>query len=159
MKILAATDFSEDSQKVLDYTAQLVKKCGSKMYVLHLISPCIPQMGAEHAYAMGTLEGYNPMDNYEPQCAGNILAIADKHAKVIAKQIEDKWQIPIYGKAEEGSEIAICILDFCARHKIDMLVVGGNHHSWLSSLLLGSTSEKLIRHATIPITIVPCANH
>lgn len=157
MKILAATDFSEDSQKVLDYTAQLVKKCGSKMYVLHLISPCIPQVGAEHAFEMGTLEGYNPMDNYEPLCTDNILASADKRAKVIAHQIKEKWQIPIYGKAEEGSDTANCILDFCTRHKIDMLIIGGNHHSWLSTLLLGSTAEKLIRHATIPITIVPCA--
>jgi len=156
MKILAATDFSEDSKKVLDYTAQLVKKCGSKMYVLHLITPYIPQSGSEHAYAMGTLEGFNPTDNYEIKQVDDILKAADKHAKLIATQIKDEWHIPIYGKAEEGSDIANSILDFCTRHNIDMLVVGGNHHSWLSSLLLGSTSEKLIRRSSIPITIVPC---
>ena len=41
VRILAATDFSEEGKPVLDFTADLVKKCGGKMYLLHAVEPCM----------------------------------------------------------------------------------------------------------------------
>ena len=35
VRILAATDFSEEGKPVLDFTADMVRKCGGKMYLLH----------------------------------------------------------------------------------------------------------------------------
>ena len=49
-----------------------------------------------------------------------------------------------------------CVHDFCARHNIDILVIGNRHHSLLTSILLGNTAEKLVRAAKIPVTVVPC---
>ena len=50
-----------------------------------------------------------------------------------------------------------CMNAFCKRHNIDILVIGNRHHSLLTSILLGNTAEKIIRSATIPVTVVPCA--
>lgn len=41
MRVLAATDFSEESRPVLDYAANLVRQCGGKMYLLHAVEPCV----------------------------------------------------------------------------------------------------------------------
>lgn len=156
VRILAATDFSEEGKPVLDFTANLVKKCGGKMYLLHAVEPCM--MDAAGCMAaddmLGGFSSMPPMD-----CAdqtSTVLSIADKRAHLLAENISREWGIPIYGKAEEADDIVECVHDFCARHKIDILVIGNRHHSLISSLLLGNTAEKLVRASKIPVTVVPC---
>ena len=82
--------------------------------------------------------------------------MADNRAKQLAEEISKKWDIPIYGKAEEADDIVECMSSFCKRHSVDMLVIGNRHHSLLTSILLGNTAEKIIRAASIPVTVVPC---
>lgn len=158
VRILAATDFSEEGKPVLDFTANLVRKCGGKMYLLHAVEPCM--MDAAGCMAaddmLGGFSSMPPMD-----CAdqtSTVLTIADKRAHLLAENISREWGIPIYGKAEEADDIVECVHDFCARHKIDILVIGNRHHSLISSLLLGNTAEKLVRASKIPVTVVPCGS-
>ncbi len=158
VRILAATDFSEESQPVLDFTANMVRQCGGKMYLLHAVEPCaldaagsLPaddMLGSPFSAKMPTPE--------EADFCHNLLGMADKRAKLLAEEISAKWGIPIYGKAEEADDIVDCVHDFCRRHSVDILVIGNRHHSLLSSILLGNTAEKLVRAASIPVTVVPC---
>ncbi len=158
VRILAATDFSEESQAVLDFTANMVRQCGGKMYLLHAVEPCaldaagsLPaedMLGSPFATKVPTPE--------EAAFCESILELADKRAKLLADEISQKWGVPIYGKAEEADDIVNCVHDFCRRHKVDILVIGNRHHSLLSSILLGNTAEKLVRAASIPVTVVPC---
>ena len=156
VRILAATDFSEEGKPVLDFTADMVKRCGGKMYLLHAVEPCMMDAAGCMA-ADDMLGGFSTMAPME--CADQtttVLAMADKRAHLLAEEISKDWDIPIYGKAEEADDIVECVHDFCTRHKIDILVIGNRHHSLLSSLLLGNTAEKLVRAAKIPVTVVPC---
>ncbi len=158
VRILAATDFSEESHPVLDFTANMVRQCGGKMYLLHAVEPCaldaagsLPaddMLGSPFSATIPTPE--------ETAFCHSILEQADKRAKLLADEISQKWGIPIYGKAEEADDIVECVHDFCRRHSVDILVIGNRHHSLLTSILLGNTAEKLVRAASIPVTVVPC---
>ncbi len=157
VRILAATDFSEEAQPVLDFTANMTKQCGGKMYLLHAVEPCALD-AAGHFSANDMLGGFSsgiPEAEDAALCA-TLLETADRRARQLAEQISTQWGIPIYGKAEEADNIVDCVHDFCARHKVDILVIGNRHHSLLSSILLGNTAEKLVRAASIPVTVVPC---
>lgn len=158
VRILAATDFSEEGKPVLDFTANMVKQCGGKMYLLHAVEPCMMDAAGCMA-ADDMLGGFAAMPPME--CADEttcVLTMADHRAHLLAEQISRDWGIPIYGKAEEADDIVECVHDFCKRHNIDILVIGNRHHSLLSSLLLGNTAEKLVRAAKIPVTVVPCGS-
>lgn len=125
------------------------------MYLLHAVEPCMMD-----ATAGLPLEGEStcPSPESKPgeaRCQ-SLLALADKRAKTAAEKISVKWDIPIYGKAEEADDIVECIHSFCKRHEIDLLVIGNRHHSLLTSILLGNTAERLVRSADIPVTVVPC---
>lgn len=157
VRILAATDFSEDSRPVLDYAARLVQKSGGKMYLIHAVEPCVID-AAGSLSASDIPVGIPGPDMPHYGVGSEILEIADARAKKLAEEISKEWNIPIYGKAEEADDIVECIQNFCDRHKIDTLVVGNRHHSFLTTLLLGNTAEKLMRSAKIPVTVVPCAN-
>ncbi len=156
MKILAATDLSEDSKPVLDFAAELARKCQSKMYVLHLLPTQLLEstgnMFGEDS--LSTIPHINTLESMEVDNA--MLEIADKRTKELSAQVSEERGIPIYGKAEMSADVVQSILDFCDRHHVDMFVVGNRHHSLLSSLLLGGTPEKLMRQTRIPMTIVPC---
>ncbi len=157
VRILAATDFSEESKPVLDFTASMVRQCGGKMYLLHVVEPCALN-------AAGSLPADDMMGNYgsplpsaaDYELCKGILEAANARAKKMAEEIREQWCIPIYGKAEEAEDIVESVHDFCKRHYVDILVIGNRHHSLLSSILLGNTAEKLVRAAHIPVTVVPC---
>ncbi len=157
VRILAATDFTEEGRPVLDFTAGMVKQCGGKMYLLHAVQPCaLDAAGSLSANDMlGSLSPGIPSAEDAEFCA-TLLEASDRRAKQLAAEVEEKWGIPIYGKAEEADNIVDCVHDFCRRHNVDMLVIGNRHHSLLSSILLGNTAEKLVRAANIPVTVVPC---
>lgn len=142
---------------MLDYAAEIVKKCGGKMYLLHVVGPCALD-STSYMPPEDSLGGFNnmPTPNVSEVAAGQqLLNMADARAKGLAKCISKKWGVPIYGKAEEHEDVVECVHAFCDRHHINMLAVGNRHHSLLGSLLLGNTAEKLMRHSRIPITIVP----
>lgn len=158
VRILAATDFSEENRPVLDYAADLVRRCGGKMYLLHAVEPCMIDVA-------GTL-GEADMSSFVPGTeavlpaatdAAQVLALADARAKRLGEELRAKYDIPVYAKAEEADDIVDCVNEFCDRHHVDTLVIGNRHHSLLTSILLGNTAEKLMRAARIPVTIVPCS--
>ncbi len=156
MKILATTDLSDDSRPVLDFAAKLVKQCQSKMYLLHLLPTQILE-ATSSMYSDDSVGHMPHINNYDNlRIDDSLLHITDQRTKALAKEISEQWHIPIYGKAEESVDLVQSILDFCDRHHVDMFVVGNRHHSLLSTILLGSTPEKLMRHTRIPMVIVPC---
>ena len=155
VRILAATDFTEDNRPVLDFTANMVRQTGGKMYLLHAVEPCM--MDAAGSMAADDMRGgFATVPMIEDVPDNTVLTMADRRAKMLAEAISNQYEIPIYGKAEEADDIVTCVHDFCARHNIDILVIGNRHHSLLTSILLGNTAEKLVRAAKIPVTVVPC---
>jgi nucleotide-binding universal stress UspA family protein len=52
-------------------------------------------------------------------------------------------------------EPARVILSTIAREKIDVVVVGAHRKNWLTSALLGSTSEAVLNHAPCSVLVVP----
>ena len=157
VRILAATDFSEENRPVLNYAANLVRLCGGKMYLLHAVEPCMIDVAGSlgeadlSSFVPGT-EAVLPAAEETAQ----ILALSDARAKKLGEEISAQYGIPVYAKAEEADDIVDCVNEFCKRHAIDTLIIGNRHHSLLTSILLGNTAEKLMRAARIPVTVVPC---
>lgn len=159
VRILAATDFSEESRPVLDYAAHMVRQCNGKMYLLHAVEPCMMNvygsMDASHAPVLGD-ELLPPHEIIDEECTNTLLEAANERACLLAEEIGKQYDIPIYGKAEEADDIVDCVHQFCQRHHIDVLVIGNRHSTLLTSILLGNTAEKLMRASRIPVTVVPC---
>lgn len=155
VRILAATDFTEDNRPVLEFTANLARQTGGKMYLLHAVEPCMMDAAGSMA-ADDLLGGFATVPAVNEPSENLVLDMADKRAKMLAEAISKQYDIPIYGKAEEADDIVSCVHDFCHRHNINILVIGNRHHSLLTSILLGNTAEKLVRAAKIPVTVVPC---
>ncbi|MFY8172530.1 MAG: universal stress protein, partial [Sphingobacteriaceae bacterium] len=55
---------------------------------------------------------------------------------------------------KEGSS-AEEILNIAKEIKADLIVIGSHSKKWLDKLLIGSTTEKVLRHTEIPMLIIP----
>ncbi|MGN6398349.1 MAG: universal stress protein [Mucilaginibacter sp.] len=66
-------------------------------------------------------------------------------------------EYPISHYVEEGGP-AEKVLSFAREWSADMIVVGTHGRKGLARLLLGSVAEKISRHSSIPVTIIP-VNH
>lgn len=153
-RVLVATDFSEASQPVLDFAANMTRQCGGKMYLLHVVHHNMGDSG--FGPTNGDMTGAFSGLEIDPEYPNRILEMADRRAKAVADGIRAKWNVPIYAKAEEHEDIVRCVQRFCERHNVDQVVIGNRHHSIFSTILLGSTAEKLVRGAKVPVTVVPC---
>jgi universal stress protein A len=137
-KILVAVDFSDYSRAALNYAAFLAESFGAKLTLVHAVEPYVYP---EDLSAGFTLEEIDERWMQKQQEKLETLKQTIKNgipAKVIVT-MGTAWN-RIVGLAKS------C----CA----DLIVVGTHGRTGLKHVLLGSTAERVVRHATCPVLVV-----
>jgi universal stress protein A len=137
-RILVPTDFSGAAAQALRYAVPLARTMGAKIVLLHVIEPVYA--GAEPGM------GYMPQQT-EAQTAS---------AKNLMREIATEW-VPkeLFEKAvlRTGSpfhEIASAAQSL----KADLIVITTHGRTGLNHVLMGSTAERVVRHAGCPVLTV-----
>jgi len=141
-KILAPIDFSEPSMKALASAWELVKDVNAdELYLLHVVVPhhllgieAIPVGGREIAREASMIE------QAEEELARIKKADLENSKKVITATVV-------------GAP-AIKIGDYAREQGIDLIVMSSHGRTAADSVLVGGTTEKVIRHATCAVLIV-----
>jgi len=139
-KILCAVALRDCSEKVVDYAASLAKRYGAVLYLLTVVEePAWVQRGydADLEALFSTLEERDR------------LALRD-----LAMRAEElsKSQVETYvlrGKPYNK------ILEFADDKEVDLIVIGSHSAPPLQKVLLGSTAERVIHKAKVPVLVVP----
>lgn len=63
--------------------------------------------------------------------------------------------IPSHAVVEESTTVAQAICDYAREHDFDALVIGSHGRSGVKHALLGSVAERILRHAGLPVLVVP----
>lgn len=135
--ILLATDFSEVSSKAVPYAAAIAGRYGSKIYLVHVISPearmpiPIEPLPAELDYGRQNAE--RNMENFLRRSL-----LGDVPHEVLLEQGRI-WDI---------------LPALIQRDEIDLLVLGTHGRGGLKKVLLGSVAEELFRLALCPVLTV-----
>src|SRR6516225_6404609 len=136
-KILVTTDFSEVSNRALDYAIALAGRYDARIYLTHIISP-------------------DPFQFAEPQLA---QATYEKVRQAAEQGITD---ILVSGKLrgvphevlmEEGN-VWPTLEKLIAEHEIDLVVAGTHGRGKLQKILIGSVAEEIFRQADAPVLTV-----
>lgn len=140
-KIMVTTDFSEISDRALDYAIALARRYDARIYLAHVISP-------------------DPFQFAEPQLA---QATYEKVRQAAEEGITD---ILISGKLrgvphevlmEEGN-VWPSLESLIVRNEIDLVVVGTHGRGKVQKLLIGSVAEEIFRKADCAVlTVGPVA--
>ncbi len=149
-KVLIALDFNPTAQKVAEKGFSLAKTMGAEAILLHVIVDPIFYSSMESAPMMGYV--------------GNMLAAPSQMSsvedvKIAAQQFLDKSKHHLGDEAiktlvKEG-DFAESILKAAKESHADVIVMGSHSRRWLDEVLMGSVTEKVLHHTTIPLFIIP----
>jgi nucleotide-binding universal stress UspA family protein len=136
-KIMVTTDFSEVSDRALDFAIALARRYDARIYLAHVITP-------------------DPFQFAEPQLA---QATYEKVRQAAEEGITD---ILISGKLrgvphevlmEEGN-VWPCLDALIVKNEIDLVVVGTHGRGKVQKLLIGSVAEEIFRKADCAVLTV-----
>ena len=141
-KILVPTDFSDNAMKATLYAAEIAKKNGSTVFLLHVIEPVGINLG----------QHYIPFYNRYLDESGNTgLWELDSIHNNIASAYPD---IKMETKNVEGAT-AISIIDFAESNQIDLIVMGTKGASGMKEIFIGSVAADTIGRTKIPVLAIP----
>jgi nucleotide-binding universal stress UspA family protein len=136
-KILIAIDNSEHSKKAVRSGIQLAKKLDAQIALV---------CGVE--YIVNTADNIiMPVEMLQLQ-----KAEAQKALEETAKLYDGSHRVELF--APEGSAKDE-ILTAADKWNADIIVIGTHGRTGLSHLLLGSVAEYVVRHAKVPVLVVP----
>lgn len=140
-KILVPIDFSDEAQYAAKVAAKIAKKTKSDIVLLHLLDL--------------------PSNTIDPAEMGNIYDGPQKvfFMKSIHKRFEEFKNQPFFKgitvteavhfhKAFEG------IIEESKKNKVDLIVMGSQGATGLKEMLVGSNTEKVVRHSHIPVLVI-----
>jgi nucleotide-binding universal stress UspA family protein len=136
-KILCGTDFTERSYKALDYALRFAKLADGVLIVAHLVH--VPSG-----------------DVYTNEAWPRTFEEARQRAKELLAEVHET-RLGGYPKAQLVVEIGVpaeLLLKIAKEQQVDMIVTATHGRSELADLIMGSTAEKLIRHAPCPVFVV-----
>jgi universal stress protein A len=144
-RILVPIDFSECAAKAVDYAAVFAEHFQAKLILLHVVEPAV--------YPENFLVLPLPLDETNQ----NLVETARERLDGLArKRIGHKVPVETLVRAGRAcSEIP----DTARALGADLIIIGTHGYTGLKHALLGSTAERVVRHAACPVLTVRHPEH
>jgi nucleotide-binding universal stress UspA family protein len=140
-KILVPIDFSECSMEGLAYAKALAKQFGSKLVLLHSVA----------------IQYFVTSDEYARYDLPLLMQQAEKAARNQMRDLIEKMDWNGI-EVESSMQIGHAGQQICARaidHHADVIVTSTHGTTGFKHILVGSTAEYVVRHASCPVLVVP----
>ena len=137
--ILVPIDFSEPSRKALEYARQMALGFGASVTLLYVLEPIPYPYDFSASYPLVA-------DNPE------LLKTAGGKLKELAATLKAGSE-PVKSLMRQGNPAH----EICAAAQelgIDLIIIATHGYTGLKHVLLGSTAEKVVRHAPCPVLTV-----
>jgi nucleotide-binding universal stress UspA family protein len=143
-KILAATDFSDDSNYALGFAEELARKFGAELTVLHVDQPLAPVMVSELSPGLD----FGAMSRIAEEQRMMALAELDKtSARLRESGLKSRGLLKVGAPFLE-------IIHCAQAENFDLIVLGTHGHTGLAHVLMGSVAERVVRKAPCPVLTV-----
>lgn len=138
-KIIVATDFSEQADEALCRAGILAKPFAAEVHLVHVLEPVV--------FFETDLISLYPMNEI-------VDAMREGARRRLAKQAAAADCDVITHLSEAVGEPSRAICDFAGQLPADLIVIGRHgHQNVLDHLLIGSTAERVVRHAPCSVLV------
>jgi nucleotide-binding universal stress UspA family protein len=138
-KILLPTDFSSCAEQALAHTVFLAEKYNAEIHLLHVITLFEDQPILVNDEIAETEEMIRKLEDMVQK---QLNKVANSHGKA---------DLDIHTIRKRGISAAPVILEYASEQKIDLIVMGTHGRRGLGHLLLGSSTEEVVRMAKCPV--------
>lgn len=143
-KILVPLDFSAHSRKALNYAVKLAGQFSSTITVVNVVAPVIYAEGMVLPAAMENLDRVS-----EEHARGELDKIAEE---VRGHDVACDTHVLLGHPSDE-------IVNYAKKKETDLLLITTHGRTGLQHFLLGSTAERILRHAPCPVMVVRDQEH
>ncbi|TYB78419.1 universal stress protein [Bizionia myxarmorum] len=138
-KILVPTDFSNEAEQALKVAAQLAKKHGSEIYLLHMLELPLDKVDAFSQYS-------------ELPEAMFFMKLA--HQKFAKAMSQDYLKGVTIHETVDFNQTFTGITNTCKENGIDLIVMGSHGANGFKEMFIGSNTEKVVRTAEVPVLVI-----
>ena len=149
-KVLIALDYNPTAQKVAEIGFSMAKSMNAEVILLHVISDPMYYSSMEYSPIMG-FNGYMDMGPMQLNSVDGLKKASQHFLDKSKQHLGDKT---IKTLVKEG-DFADSILEAAKEVHADIIVMGSHSRKWLENILMGSVTEKVLHHTSIPLFIVP----
>ena len=149
-KVLIALDYNPTAQKVAEVGFSMAKSMNAEVTLLHVITD--PVFYSTSGYS--PIMGYNGYEDMSPIQLESVDGLKNASLQYLDKSREHLGDKSIQTIVKEG-DFADAILEAAKELDADFIVVGSHSRKWLENVVMGSVTEKVLRHTLIPLLIVP----
>ena len=153
-KVLIAMDYDPTAQKIAEQGFKLAKAMSAEVVLLHVISDPVYYTSREYSPIMG-FDGYLEMG---PILLESIDGLKKASQEFLNKSKQHLGDESIHTLVKEG-DFGETILNTAKEVHADTIVIGSHSRKWLESIVMGSVTEKVLHHTTIPLFIIPTKKH
>jgi len=136
--VLVPVDFSANAEASAKYASDLAQKFGAKLHLLHVVEP---------ASFVNDLKNV-PFTLSDKQLEAT--AMTDLEAlstRFIDPGVQSSWMVK-HGKGYQE------IVKVAKQMKADMIVIATHGYTGLKHTIMGSTAERVVRHAPCPVLVL-----
>ena len=149
-KVLIALDYNPTAQKVAEVGFAMARSMDAEVILLHVVSDPVYYASTDFSPIMGYV-GNLDVSQMEPDIA---VVLKKASLEFLDKSRHHLGDDSIQTMVEEG-DFAEAILKSAKKMKADIIVLGTHSRKWLENIVMGSVAEKVLRHTTIPLFVVP----
>jgi nucleotide-binding universal stress UspA family protein len=149
-KILIGIDDSKYAEHAAKYGFEIARKFNAAVGLVNIVEPAmIPPMSGSNDPILGTMPnvGLQEMDMLDIR--------KNQSAEIVELTIKKFGSDMKVSHFTEFGSTAQGIIDCSKEFKADMIVIGTHSRSGIDRLLMGSVAEHVVRHAEVPVLVVP----
>lgn len=139
-RILVPIDFSEQAEHAMKTAAQIAKKSGGKIYLLHMLNLPSDQTDIDSA-----------TDASSP---AKLLYLSKIHEKFDDLKEADYMQGIEVVEEVRFHKTFSGIINYSKELDCDLIVMGSHGATGLKEMFIGSNTEKVVRNSDIPVLVV-----
>jgi nucleotide-binding universal stress UspA family protein len=150
-KILVPTDFSEQANFALDFAYQIARKSDAEIYLLNVID--YPGLSTAWSGGMNVIGGAEPpFDNMDESFVTGLIDKAREEMRAMVKNLNEQ-NVIIHELVEIGNPYYM-ITEKIENENVNLVIMGSKGASGLEEVLIGSNTEKVVRHAKCPVITI-----
>lgn len=163
-KILVGCDFSPDSKLAFDYGLSLAQEYQAEIYLTHIIKPTeyVDLKASDYINIIpGNFAHWHSSDYFEMQ--EKVTAKNRGRINELRKRLEGQLYYMLPEECKNWCTPHTDVLTgepykelvkYAKEQEVDMIVLGVRGHTLWEKLLVGSTTDRVIRHAPCPVLVV-----
>jgi universal stress protein A len=138
-RILLPVDFSESSRKAMHYAISFARQFNAEVLLLHVIEAALPPPPQTVAFDSIALNA-------------SLREEAARHLSRWRKEIVS--QASVKAVVRDGPNAYHEIVSAASENNVDLIILGTHGRTGVAHWFIGSTAERVVRHAPCPVLVV-----